>query len=167
MLYNPWTSHWSWTWIPCSLCYLGYIGWVRFFFPRWMSKANYGTNSSGTGSFPNVITVNIIVQMNVNSSTIIVQVEYCVYTVTQPALSLSRVWCCSQPTTFCIFISYSQWTLSYIRSCRTKIHPGLITQDRNNVNNSPKVRAQLSNKNGFNCCLCVSYISVTWTNATF
>lgn len=59
-----------------------------------MSKANYGTNSSGTGSFPNVITVNmIIVQMNVNSSTIIVQVEYCVYTVTQqaPNLSLSRV----------------------------------------------------------------------------
>lgn len=49
-----------------------------------MSKAKYGTNSSGTGSFPNVITVNmIIVQMNVNSSTIIVQVEYCVYTVTQ------------------------------------------------------------------------------------
>lgn len=48
-----------------------------------MSKANYGTNSSGTGSFPNVMTVNrIIVQMNVNSSTIIVQVEYCVYTVT-------------------------------------------------------------------------------------
>lgn len=44
-----------------------------------MSKANYGNNSSGTGSFPNLITVNrIIVQMNVNSSTIIVQVEYCV-----------------------------------------------------------------------------------------
>lgn len=59
-----------------------------------MSKANYGTNSSGTGSFPNVITVNmIIVQMNVNSSTIIVQVEYCVYTVTQqaPDVSLCRV----------------------------------------------------------------------------
>lgn len=58
-----------------------------------MSKANYGTNSSGTGSFPNVITVNMItVQMNVNSSTINVQVEYCVYTVTQqaPNLSLSR-----------------------------------------------------------------------------
>lgn len=51
-----------------------------------MSKAKYGTNSSGTGSFPNVITVNmIIVQMNVNSSTIIVQVEYCVYTVTRRA----------------------------------------------------------------------------------
>lgn len=51
-----------------------------------MSKANYGTNSSGTGSFPNVIIVNMInVQMNVNSSTIIVQVEYCVYTVTQQA----------------------------------------------------------------------------------
>lgn len=51
-------------------------------------------NSSGTGSLPNVITVNIIdVQMNVNSSTIIVQVDYCMYTVTQhaPTLSLSRV----------------------------------------------------------------------------
>lgn len=59
-----------------------------------MSKANYGTNSSGTGSFPNVITVNTItVQMNVNSSTINVQVGYCVYTVTQkaPNFSLWRV----------------------------------------------------------------------------
>lgn len=85
-----------------------------------MSKANYGTNSSGTGSLPNVITVNIIiiiaVQMNVNSSTIIVQVEYCVYTVTQqaPTLSLFRVRCCSQPTAFSIvFIPYCQWTLPY------------------------------------------------------
>lgn len=55
-----------------------------------MSKVNYETNSSGTGSFPNVITVNMtIVQMNVNSSTIIVQVVYCVYTVTQQAPNLS------------------------------------------------------------------------------
>lgn len=57
-------------------------------------KVKLGEYSSGTGSFPNVITVNmIIVQMNVNSNTIIVQVEYCVYTVTQqaPNLSLCRV----------------------------------------------------------------------------
>lgn len=94
------------------------IGWACFFLPWWMSKANYETNSSGTGSFPNVITVNIIiVQMNVNSSTIIVQVEYCVYTVTQqaPVLSLPRVWRCGRPAAFCILISYSQWTLPYMQ----------------------------------------------------
>ena len=94
------------------------IGRVCFFLPWWMSKSNFGTNSSGTGSFPNVITVNMItVQMNVNSSTINVQVVYCVYTVTQqaPNLSLSRVWCSCQPTAFCIFISYCQWTLPYMQ----------------------------------------------------
>lgn len=56
-----------------------------------MSKPNGGSNSSGTGSLPNVITVNRIlnVQLNVNSSTIIVQLGYCVCTVTQQALTLS------------------------------------------------------------------------------
>lgn len=72
------------------------IGWVCFFLPWWMSKANYETNSSGTGSFPNVISVNIIiVQMNVNSSTIIVQVELCGHchsTSSQPFTSQSVMW---------------------------------------------------------------------------
>lgn len=54
------------------------------------TKIKLGKYSSGTGSFPNVITVyRVIVQMNVNSSTIIVQVEYCVYTVTKQAPNLS------------------------------------------------------------------------------
>lgn len=92
-----------------------------------MSKANYGTNSSGTGSFPNVITVNmIIVQMNVNSSSIIVQVEYCVYTVTQQAPKLSPFGCCSQPTAFCIFIYYYQWTFAIYAA--KKHHPDRRTK---------------------------------------
>lgn len=109
-------STWSQTGPHVFCVNIATIGWVCFFLPWWMSKANYETNSSGTGSFPNVISVNIIiVQMNVNSSTIIVQVEYHVDTVTQqaPNLSLPRAWCGGRPAAFCILISYSQLTLPY------------------------------------------------------
>lgn len=97
-----------------------------------MSKANYGTNSSGTGSFPNVITVNMItVQMNVNSSTINVQVGYCVYTVTQKAPKLFTLEgdVPVSPQLF-VFLFLIISGLCHIRNCRTKKHhPELRTKN--------------------------------------
>lgn len=90
-----------------------------------MSKANYGTNSSGTGSFPNVITVNmIIVQMNVNSSTIIVQVEIlCVSLNKPPTFHSPGCDVAVSPQLFVLlFLFLILSGLCHINSCRTKMH---------------------------------------------
>lgn len=115
---HPKAHTWSWAWIHV-LC----VVWVCFVLQWWMSRATYGTNSSGTGSFPNVTTVNmIIVQMNVNSSTIIVQLEYCVhYHSTSWPFTLSRVWRCSRPMAFCNFLFFLILSgLCHKHSCRTE-----------------------------------------------